>query len=279
MSADSSQLAKAYTTACMAELQALKPGNVHVFSDGHGMTIHDFIKSADVTADVITQPDLTLGARVFFAVEATQQAVGQNTNLGVVLLCAPLIHAALHQLPAQTFLQSLYKVLAQLTLEDAQYVADAIRLANPAGLGVSAVHDVRKKQTATLLEVMRAAQGADSIAWQYANSYQDVLLFGIPRYTEAMHKWQNSAWATTALYLGFLSRSVDSHVKRKYGEAIAIRLMDEAREFEQMHWSADNPKLVQKHLLAWDATLKQRLINPGTSADLTVATLLAHYLM
>lgn len=279
MSVDSAHLAKAYRAACMAELQALKPGNVHVFSDGHGMTIHDFIKSADVTAEVITQTALTLGARVYFSVEATQQAVGQNTNLGVVLLCAPLIHAALHQLPAQPFIQSLYIVLAQLTCEDAQCVANAIQLANPAGLGVSAIHDVREKQTATLLDVMRTAQDTDSIAWQYANSYQDVLLFGVARYTEAMHKWKNSAWATTAVYLGFLSRSMDSHVKRKYGETIADGLMKEALEFEQMHWSADNPKLVQKHLLAWDASLKQRSINPGTSADLTVATLLAHCLV
>ncbi len=279
MSVDSVQLAKAYKTACMAELQALKPGNVHVFSDGHGMTVHDFIKSADVTAEVITQPELTLGERVFMAVEATQQAVNQNTNLGVVLLCAPLIHAALHQLPAQLFSQSLYAVLMQLTLDDAQHVANAIRLANPAGLGVSAVHDVREMQTATLLEVMCAAQDTDRIAWQYTNSYQDVLLFGVARYAEAMHKWQNSAWATTALYLGFLSRNVDSHVKRKYGEAIAVSLMEEALEFEQMHWSADNPKLVQKYLLAWDVSLKQRSINPGTSADLTVATLLAHCLV
>jgi triphosphoribosyl-dephospho-CoA synthase len=31
-------------------------------------------------------------------------------------------------------------------------------------------------------------------------------------------------------------------------------------------------------LLAWDRSLKQRALNPGTSADLTVATLFAHRL-
>jgi triphosphoribosyl-dephospho-CoA synthase len=31
-------------------------------------------------------------------------------------------------------------------------------------------------------------------------------------------------------------------------------------------------------LLAWDAALKADRINPGTSADLTVATLFAHHL-
>jgi triphosphoribosyl-dephospho-CoA synthase len=52
------EAAQVYKAACIAELQALKPGNVHLFADGHGMTIRDFIKSADASANVIAQPDL-----------------------------------------------------------------------------------------------------------------------------------------------------------------------------------------------------------------------------
>ena len=48
----SAQLVAAYKNACMAELQALKPGNVHTFADGHGMTIYDFINSADASANL-----------------------------------------------------------------------------------------------------------------------------------------------------------------------------------------------------------------------------------
>ncbi|MDP3677989.1 MAG: triphosphoribosyl-dephospho-CoA synthase [Methylotenera sp.] len=268
------QLAKVYKTACMAELQALKPGNVHVFADGHGMIIHDFIKSADVSADVIAQPDLTVGERILYAVEATQQAVGQNTNLGVLLLCAPLLHAALHVEDGKTLQQSLSHTLAQLSIDDAKLVAKAILLASPAGLGGSDVHDVHHVPNVTLLEMMRSAQDKDRIAWQYANAYQDVLAFGVARYAEAMAKWQNPAWATAALYLGFLTRNSDTHIKRKYGEVLAVKVMQEAQGFEAEYWVTDNPKLVQKGLLAWDASLKQRGLNPGTSADLTVATLL-----
>ncbi|NOU40501.1 MAG: triphosphoribosyl-dephospho-CoA synthase [Methylotenera sp.] len=268
------QLAKAYKTACMAELQALKPGNVHVFADGHGMTIHDFIKSADVSAEVIAQPGLTVGERIFYAVEATQQAVGQNTNLGVLLLCAPLIHAALHVSDEQTLQQSLIHTLNQLSIEDAKLVAKAILLASPAGLGGSDVHDVHEVPDVTLLEMMHWAQDKDQIAWQYANAYQDVAAFGITRYAEAMVKWQNPAWASAALYLGLLTRHPDTHIQRKYGEALAVKVMQEAHEVEADYWATDNPKLVQKKLLAWDASLKQRGLNPGTSADLTVATLL-----
>ena len=61
-------LAKAYHWACMSELQALKPGNVHMFADGHGMTIQDFFKSADATAWLIAQDHIGVGQRIYLAV-------------------------------------------------------------------------------------------------------------------------------------------------------------------------------------------------------------------
>ena len=51
----------------------------------------------------------------------------------------------------------------------------------------------------------------------------------------------------------------------------------------QQHYAAytklENPKLYQASLLSWDQTLKKQGINPGTSADLAVATILANSLM
>lgn len=271
----SEQLATAYKYACMAELQAIKPGNVHAFADGHGMTIYDFIKSADVSAPLIAQSDLTVGERIFSAVEATQQAVGMNTNLGLVLLCAPLIHAALHRDETQTFQQSLSETLNHLTIDDARLAGQAIVLANPAGLGSANKNDVHQQPDVTLQEMMQSAQTKDRIAWQYANEFSDIFDFGLTRYGAAMAKWQNQAWATTALHLGFMANQLDTHVIRKYGEALAATLKAEAQEIETCYWLTDNPKLIQKKLLEWDASLKIRKINPGTSADLTVACLLA----
>lgn len=275
----SAKLAQAYRSACMAELEALKPGNVHVFADGHGMTIHDFIKSADASAAVIAQVKLSVGERIFQAVKATQAAVGMNTNLGILLLCAPLIQAALHANEAVTgenksLRQCLDFTLSQLTVDDATLTGQAIVLANPAGLGSSKVNDVRQPSSVNLLEMMISAQHKDRIAWQYANAFADIFEFGLPHYNKAMHKWNNQAWATTALYLGFLARQLDSHVIRKYSEALAIKVMQEAADLQSLYWAMDNPKLVQKHLLAWDASLKIRNINPGTTADLTVACLM-----
>ncbi|HYN53420.1 MAG TPA: triphosphoribosyl-dephospho-CoA synthase [Methylotenera sp.] len=268
-------LAHAYKNACMAELQALKPGNVHLFADGHGMTIHDFIKSADASASIIAQPDLTVGERIYSAVEATQKAVGLNTNLGVILLCAPLIHAALLGNVTFSLQENLNHTLNQLTVQDAELTAKAILLANPAGLGNSHQHDVNETPNVTLLEMMRVAAHKDRIAWQYANAYQDIVAFGLQSYTKAIARWQNPAWATTALYLDFLAHRMDTHIARKYGESFATNVMLEAQPFETIFLASDNPKLVHKKLLDWDASLKKRNINPGTSADFTVATVLA----
>jgi len=269
------QLAQAYKNACMAELQALKPGNVHAFSDGHGMTIQDFIQSADVTAEPIARVGLSVGERVFYSVEATQSAVGQNTNLGMLLLCAPLLHAASSLQANQSLWGQLHKTLDQLSVDDAVWVAKAIVLANPGGLGASDQHDVHESPQISLLEMMRSAQDKDRISWQYANYFQDIVDFGVNLYADALLKWENAAWATTALYLGFLTRYADTHVLRKHGEQMANLLMQEAKEMESNYWATHNPKLMQKQLLVWDASLKARKINPGTSADLTVATLLA----
>jgi len=269
------QLAQAYKNACMGELQALKPGNVHAFSDGHGMTIQDFIQSADVTAEPIARAGFSVGERVFYSVEATQKAVGQNTNLGMLLLCAPLLHAASSVQADQSLWAQLNQTLKQLSIDDAVWVAKAIVLANPGGLGASDQHDVHEAPAVSLLEMMRSAQDKDRISWQYANAFQDIVGFGVSLYADALLKWENAAWATTALYLGFLTRYADTHVLRKHGEQVANLLMLEAKEIESNYWSTRNPKLMQKQLLVWDASLKARKINPGTSADLTVATLLA----
>ncbi len=83
-------IAEAYLAACRAELAAIKPGNVHVHAAGHRMSVADFEASAALSAPPLTAPGARVGARIEAAVAATRAGVGQNTNLGIVLLCAPL---------------------------------------------------------------------------------------------------------------------------------------------------------------------------------------------
>ncbi len=271
------QLADAFKAACIAELEAIKPGNVHIFSDGHGMTVQDFVLSADAASQVIAQPDLSLGERILSSVEATQKVVGCNTNLGVILLCAPLIHAAL-QPTSDSLIEKVSGVLSGTNVDDAELVFAAIRLANPAGLGEVAQYDVHKPAGCTLLHAMQAAAPYDMIAQQYRNGFADVAN-GLARYQHILMQWQRPAWSVTAVHLHFMAGFLDSHVARKYGETIARLLQQEAVAHEAAFLKMYNPKNYQAALLTFDEALKKRGLNPGTSADLTVATLFLHNLM
>jgi len=268
------RLANTFEAACMDELEAIKPGNVHIFADGHGMVVQDFMRSAEAAAAVIAQPELSVGQRILSAIEATRNAVGCNTNLGIVLLCAPLIHAVLHG-NRSTLRGRLQQVLQELTIEDAELAYQAIVLASPAGLGKSELHDVHTVPRVTLLEAMREAQQRDRIALQYAGGFSDVFDAGVMLYRETLLRWERPAWATTAVYLDFLARFDDSHILRKHGDAIAVMVRQEAEVHEKALLQLDNPKTYQRELLKFDANLKARGLNPGTSADLTVASLLA----
>ena len=64
-------LGKAMRDACLRELRALKPGNVHIHAPGHGMTAADFETSAEAVAYVFTLPHLAVGERILRAVEET----------------------------------------------------------------------------------------------------------------------------------------------------------------------------------------------------------------
>lgn len=264
------RLAAAYQDACLLELQALKPGNVHAFADGHGMTLDDFISSAKTSSQVIAQPDLKLGQRILQSVQATQSEVACNTNLGIILLCAPVIQAVLtHQNDALQ--ASIHAVIQASDLGDTEACFAAIRLASPGGLGESARHDVRQPASATLIEAMYEARDRDMIARQYVTDFADVITMA--DFYRQMRQTYNAAWAATALYLNILSQWPDSHIVRKQGMPTAQEVQAEAIRQLTSFLSLGNPKLAQKSLLAWDKSLKQHGINPGTSADLTVTTI------
>lgn len=248
------------------------------------MTVRDFQISAKVAAKAIAQPGLPVGARIAAAIAATLDAVKCNTNLGIVLLGAPLVHAALSLDPGRGatekgFRATLKQALKGLTVEDAELSFAAIRDAHPAGLGASKRHDVNKPAKVTLLAAMAEAEGRDRIAWQYAHSFEDIFDIGIPALRAAQKRFEKhpkgATWAITAVYLAFLGRFPDSHILRKHGPEAAERVRREANEIAQAFAETADPEHMAWVLTAYDSDLKSRGINPGTSADLTVASLLA----
>ncbi len=126
---------------------------------------------------------------------------------------------------------------------------------------------------------MQSAAQRDLIAMQYANGFEMIFNLSLPILERANTDADlNNSWITTELYLNLLATFPDSHIVRKQAAIIAADIQQQAKEHLVHFKHSENPKKYQRQLLDWDKKLKQRGINPGTSADLTVASLFAHAL-
>lgn len=272
------RLARHYLHACRRELEVHKPGNVSLHGAAYGMSAEDFENSAEASTGALTHPDLRLGERIFHAVTATREAVGCNTNLGIILLSAPLMHSVIHRKKyGQTDLSlraSLHRTLSETDVRDAIWSYRAIRLASPGGLGRAQEHDIYEQPLVCLQEAMRCASPHDRIAYQYVTDYEDVFAFMLPGLRESRGRYDDDRQAILEVYLRMLARVPDTHVARKYGHGAAREVSSLAAELEaELERTGHSDEFRLKLKLA-DEKLKKAGLNPGTTADLTVATLL-----
>jgi len=176
-------------------------------------------------------------------------------------------------------------VLADLDIADAGAAYRAIAQARPGGLGSAPAEDVHAAPSVTLRAAMALAAGRDSIARQYADGCAALFGLGLqalpagwPGRRAARPAGRPAdptpavANAVQRVYLAFLARLPDSHIVRKHGEALAHSVMRAAQPW-QARAAAGEPLDADPAYAAWDDDLKARGLNPGTSADLTVATL------
>lgn len=268
-----------YRDACALELRAFKPGNVSIYAAGHGMQVADFLISATVSSAHLVNLELTLGERIYYAVQATRSAVGCNTNLGILLLCAPLIEAALRCDVLQNYQAVLTEVLQNTSVKDADWVFKAITAAAPGGLGSAEQGDVIQPATMTLLQAMQLAAERDRIALQYVSNFKDVFDFGVIRYNTQLNRWGMEDWAAVAVYTGLLSQFPDSHVERKYGGQHSAWIAAQMLVLDQVLLDSKTPESLVSKFSDIDTEFKCKGINPGTTADLTVATVLTVKIM
>ena len=271
----------AFLHACWLDVAVRKPGNVSLFSAGHRMHAKQFVASAQAAAVPLFEPGAPVGQRIEAAMDATWRAVGCNTNLGILLLCAPIAAAAERQGACATrsaLRSAIEAVLASLDREDASAAYRAIAQANPGGLGNAPDQDVYQEPTLGLREAMALAASRDAIARQYVQAHGDLFDIGLAALSPGVvlsdaAPGKPASDATTAavqqVFLGFLRCIPDSHIVRKHGEAVAHTVMTAAQDWKGVVEPGKVPAFA-----AWDESLKAQGINPGTSADLTVATLL-----
>jgi len=155
-------------------------------------------------------------------------------------------------------------------------VFEAIRIANPGGLGQSENYDVHLYPDCTLAVAMAAARDRDLIAKQYVTGFSDIFDSGLISLKGFTERWNDVEWAIVACYLNFMSLFRDSHIMRKYGYETAEDIRLRSANVFDCFKNNNNPEDARPLLLDFDRELKDANINPGTSADLTAASLLVY---
>lgn len=253
-------------TACIWEVTARKAGNVHISANFHDMHYVDFLLSAAALADCLQRENVKpLGELILQCVRASRQVTRTNTNLGIILLLVPLA-----KVDHSDFSSGILKVLESTTIDDSKAVFEAIRLANPAGLGETDEQSVHDTPSIPLRDVMSLASSWDTIARQYANGFQEVLQFGVPLLQQALRHNVSLENAIIETQLEILSEIPDTHIARKYGQPNAENVRQQAKKI-LLSWK--EIREIDNRFLEFDHWLRSARQNPGTTADLVCASL------
>jgi len=267
------QVAAAAQLACLLEVSAPKPGNVSPFAGFRDASYEDFLASAAAIGPALTAAgERPLGATIRAAVEATARWAPSNTNLGLVLLLAPLARAALT--PGGASLRDrLAATLAATTVADARDTYAAIRLGAPGGLGRAPDQDVAGTPTATLRDVMAMAVERDAIAREYASDFRTTFELGAPALRAALADrlpWRDAVVET---YLTLLAAAPDTHIARKLGLPAAVTVQQRGRSV--LDAGGVRTAAGREAIAALDGELRDEAntLNPGATADLTGAAI------
>jgi triphosphoribosyl-dephospho-CoA synthase len=253
--------------ACLLEVSAPKPGNVSPGLHFHDARYEDFLASAVAIGPALAAGG-PLGATIRDAIDATSRWTRSNTNLGLVLLLAPLARAARAE---GNLRDAVRAVLADTTVDDAREVYAAIRRARPGGLGTVNDEDVAAEPRVTLLEAMRLAADRDGIAREYVTGFRATFDVGAPALARA--RADGLVWEDTTVeaYLNLLAHAPDTHIVRRHGAPAAEAVSAAARAViaTGSTRTADGRRAIAE----LDRRLRADHMNPGTTADLTAASL------
>jgi triphosphoribosyl-dephospho-CoA synthase len=264
-------VAAAAQLACLLEASAPKPGNVSPGRHFADVRYEHFLASAAaIGAAFVDAGSRSVGETVLHAAKATSQWTRSNTNLGIVLLLAPLARAAD---VGGELRSALRQVLASTTVADARDVYAAIRLASPGGLGEAPQQDVHDEPTVTLLEAMTLAAEHDGIAREYATAFGVTFETALPALMRA--RGDRLSWDDVVVetFMTVLAAAPDTHVARRGGPELAADISQRAADVLRAGGVRSNEG--RKALGYFDHSLRdpRNIGNPGTTADVTAAAI------
>ena len=274
-----SDVAAAVQLACLLEVSAPKPGNVSPGRHFVDLRYEDFLASAVAIGEPLggagSRP---LGATIRLAIDATVRWTQSNTNVGIVLLLAPLAKAALRINGVGNDLRPhLSDVLEATDVQDARDVYAAIRKASPGGLGRAESQDVTAEPTVSLLAAMRLAAHRDGVAREYVTAFETT--FGVAAPALGQARREGLAWddAVVETFLKILAHAPDTHIARRGGDGLARDVSSQAKDVLAKGGvrSAAGRRAIDQldGALRQDSAAKANVGNPGTTADLTAAAI------
>ena len=289
--------------AMLLEVTVAKPGNVNLTVGFEGTRIEHFLASA-VAAESSFEEAACRGIAVCHkklsvsevgmgqimkkcAADISEWQKGGNTLLGTIMLFVPLAVAGGMTPTGENFDFDFQRLRANLrlaiestTAEDAISLYEAIDIAKPSGLGGAPDLDVTDpasktrilKDNVSLYEVFKIAAAYDDICSEWINNYPITFDFAYPYLTEQLkHVDLNTAVVHT--YLKILSKHTDTFIARKVGVRKAREISLDAKKLLELGGMETSKG--RKSIIEFDRRLREsgNLLNPGTTADITAATL------
>jgi triphosphoribosyl-dephospho-CoA synthase len=279
------EIAQLAQIACIREACAPKPGNVNRAHDFSDTSLDDFLLSAVAIGQAFENAaQAGIGQMVLQATVETRRWVKTNTNLGLILLLAPLVKTCSSlseigragnslKMDPVIFRRHLSIILNSLTVEDARHAYSAIRLAQPGGLGRVSDADVTDEPAITLLQAMALAQDRDAVAREYVTNYTIAFEIGLPTLKEALRQGGDFSKAIVQTFLAILKHVPDTLIARKKGLDSAMQVSRQADNVLKMGGVFTSEG--QAALADMDRSLRDEAhtLNPGATADLTATAI------
>jgi triphosphoribosyl-dephospho-CoA synthase len=286
--------------AALLEVSAYpKPGNVHRLSNYEATTYEHFLagsvslgrvmgKLAEKTFLTNDLSKIGLGDSILEAVEEMfKWQKGGNIHLGVVLLFAPISAAAGTTLengiiPVEKLRENTKKVIsASLPIDSAKIYTAIDKAMSFKTLGRVEELDVKKQSSidqilgsnVTPLEIFERCMERDSICSEWVTGFNVVFTEGYPNLRSEINKGRKINEATLNTFLQILKDHPDSLIRRKEGIETAIFVSEQATQNIKAGGASTEEGMMM--LWSFDQELKKMngQLNPGTTADLTAASL------
>ena len=294
---ESKEIAKLAQIASVLEVSGWpKPGNVHRTRNYDDMVFEDFVISGVVIGNTMeevanqakTIDDLSkaeLGRYILQAVNETDKWIETNTNLGIMMMCIPIAAAAAISNSFDEIQENVGRLMDATTVDDAVNLYDAINVADAGGMGDQEEFDVMSEKAKdelrannqTMFDVLDISAGWDRLANELTNKMPVVFEIGYPTFFEFCNNCDDVDVvnkATVLTFMTLLSQIPDTLISRKYGDEVAEAVSKKAEELLAFK---DDDVFVEK-LLEFDDYLYENKYNPGTTADLTAASIFLSYL-